>query len=79
MMTPDEWVGWLGEEWAVIPDPIRAGAWAITRKGGPDTNQLAGFDDEDTARHIARAHNFYMKHELRKEILDDAGSEPSEP
>lgn len=68
-MTDEEWAGWMRSEWWVLQDP-RAGdddpsprTWRIVKTeeaDRPHPDVLSRYEYEDTARHIARAHNTYL-------------------
>jgi hypothetical protein len=99
VMSEEQWDGWLREEWGVVPSPdgsynlndYTGQTWMIVLR--KHINQPAGllpslgerYEDEEVARHICRAHNYYLsglRHDgdfSREEMSDGRGSEPKEP
>lgn len=72
MVSEEEFAEWLREEWAVVPDPnggyslndYTGTAWRIImlKDLKKPTSPTLGerYEDESTARHIARCHNYWL-------------------
>lgn len=88
-MTEEEWAGWLAARWAVIPmlegvppdkDDTPAG-WVIVQARDVLLHAAEHlgpiYEDEETARHIARCHNWWRGSLPRPEKTDDEYSQPA--
>lgn len=85
-MTEEEWAGWLAVRWIAVP-ANEEGKWVIADrdklKPGDVKHMGVVYDDEEVAKHVCRAHNYYISAlqgiDAREELAVGRGSEPSEP
>lgn len=88
-MEPEDWQDWLREPWAAVPaldvvprDPDVPVGWVIIKRKelASHRSPVLGplYEDEESARHIARAHNYYLSAGLLGEHTD-GGSESKNP
>jgi hypothetical protein len=83
VMTETDWAGWLKDRWEAAPADADNGfvGWVIVKRDDKDAGEELGpvFKDEETARHICRAHNHYISALVPGRETSDGGSEPTEP